>query len=117
MELDKTYFDAYNACDMETQASLLDEELEFYHDQGGLSTDKAGIIESIRQNICGKVSRELVEESVEVHEIRGFGAAAIGLHKFYNSEEPDAISKPSRFVTIWKQKDDRWSMYRIISLH
>lgn len=117
LALDAAYFDAYNTCDIEGQARLLDESLEFYHDKGGLSTSKADILESIRENICGKVSRSLVEGSVEVHEIKGFGAVELGLHRFYNREEPDAESKPSRFITVWKEDGDRWLMHRIISLH
>ncbi len=115
--LDAAYFTAYNTCDLDTQARLLDDALEFYHDQGGLSTSKPEILEALRVNICGKVTRSLVEGSLEVHEIKGFGAVALGLHKFHNREEPEAISKPSRFVTVWKQNDDAWTMYRIISLH
>ena len=37
---DKAYFDAYNACDMKTQKSFYSEDLEFFHDKGGLSTSK-----------------------------------------------------------------------------
>jgi ketosteroid isomerase-like protein len=117
LSLDEAYFTAYNACDLQTQGSLLSEDLEFYHDQGGLSESKSGILESIEKNICGKVTRELMAESLEVHEIKGFGAVAIGLHKFYNKEEPNAVSKPSRFVTVWKEEDKGWKMHRIISLH
>lgn len=117
LALDAAYFEAYNTCDIDGQAGLLDESLEFYHDQGGLSTSKTEILESIRENICGKVSRSLVEGSVEVHEIKGFGAVELGLHRFFNREEPDAESKPSRFITVWKQDGDRWLMHRIISLH
>jgi ketosteroid isomerase-like protein len=117
LALDDSYFTAYNSCDMETQAALLSDELEFYHDQGGLSTSKAEILESIEANICGKVTRELVAGSVEVHEIKGFGAVEIGLHKFHNKEEPDAESKPSRFIALWKRENDTWRMHRIVSLH
>ncbi|HEX4963221.1 MAG TPA: hypothetical protein VF173_20485, partial [Thermoanaerobaculia bacterium] len=35
--LDTQLFDAYNKCDLEKFASLLVEDLEFYHDQTGLS--------------------------------------------------------------------------------
>lgn len=115
--LDAAYFTAYNTCDLDTQARLLDDQLEFYHDQGGLSTSKAEILEALRVNICGKVTRSLVEGSLEVHEINGFGAVALGLHQFHNREEPGAESKPSRFVTVWKQNGEAWTMYRIISLH
>ena len=71
MQLDTAYFEAYNTCDLATQASLMSDDLEFYHDQGGLNTSKSEIIQSIEANICGKVTRELVEESVEVHDIAG----------------------------------------------
>ncbi|MDM9630647.1 nuclear transport factor 2 family protein [Robiginitalea aurantiaca] len=117
MELDASYFEAYNSCDLATQASLLSDDLEFYHDQGGLSTSKSDIINSIEKNICGKVTRELIAESVEVHEIKGFGAVEIGYHKFYNNQEPDALSKPSRFVSVWKNTDGIWKMHRVVSLH
>jgi hypothetical protein len=117
VNLDATYFNAYNTCDLATQASMMSDELEFYHDQGGLNTSKSDIIKSIEKNICGKVTRELVAESLEVHEIPGFGAVEIGYHKFYNNQEPDALSKPTRFISIWKNTDGDWKMHRIISLH
>ena len=59
MELDKTYFTAYNDCDMKTQSEFYDEDIEFYHDMGGLATDKAELLKSIEKNICGKVTRTL----------------------------------------------------------
>ncbi|MGA9238745.1 nuclear transport factor 2 family protein [Robiginitalea sp.] len=117
MQLDTAYFEAYNSCDMATQASLMSDDLEFYHDKGGLNTSKSEIIQSIEANICGKVTRELIEESVEVHDIAGFGAVEIGYHKFYNNQEPDAQSNPSRFITVWKNTEGDWKMHRIISLH
>ena len=117
VKMDDTYFTAYNECDMDTQASLYSENLEFYHDMGGLSTSKKEILKSIEENICGKVTRELVEGSVEVHEIPGFGAVMIGMHKFHNNQEPGAESKPSRFITVWKNENSNWKISRVISLH
>lgn len=115
--LDTKFFTAYNTCDLKTQDELISEDLEFYHDQGGLNTSKAEILAAMEKNICGKVRRELVEGSIEVSEIPGYGAVQIGMHKFYNNQEPDAISKPSRFVTLWKKTNESWQMTRIISLH
>ncbi len=116
--LDSAYFAAYNTCDMETQAKLLADEIEFYHDMGGLSTSKEEILKGISQNICGKVTRTIVEGSLEVSPIPGYGAAIVGLHKFKNHREPEGTpSKKSRFVGIWKQTGDQWQMTRIISLH
>ena len=116
-ELDSIFFTAYNNCDIEKQASLIAEDIEFYHDQGGLMTSKADIMEATKTNICGKVTRELVKGSVEVYPIHNFGAVQIGYHKFFNNEEPDAISNPSKFIAIWKKNNEIWQMSRIVSLH
>jgi len=115
--MDSIYFNAYNTCDMEKQAEIYDEDLEFYHDMGGLSKDKQGILESIEKNICGKVTRELVSGSIEVYPINGFGAVEMALHKFHNKEEPNAQSHPSKFIVIWKQVGDHWKISRVVSLH
>jgi len=117
VKMDSIYFTAYNNCNMKKQAEIYDEDLEFYHDKGGLATSKKDILESLEKNICGKVTRELVAGSIEVHPIPGFGAVEIGMHKFHNSEEPDAVSVASKFITIWKQDDDSWKITRVISLH
>lgn len=117
VKMDSIYFTAYNNCDMETQAGLYAEDLEFYHDKGGLSTSKQGILKSIEENICGKVTRELVKGSIEVYPIQGYGAVEMGMHKFHNSQEPGARSLPSKFITIWKKEDDNWKISRVISLH
>ncbi len=116
-KLDSIFFTAYNTCDLETQNELISEDLEFYHDQGGLNTSKAELMAAMETNICGKVTRELVPGSIEVSPIPGFGAVQLGMHKFHNNQEPNAVSKPSRFVTIWKQTGDKWQMTRVISLH
>ena len=116
-KMDSIYFTAYNTCDMKTQAMLYDEDLEFYHDKGGLSTSKEQILTSIEENICGKVTRELIKGSLVVYPINGFGAVEIGMHKFHNSEEPDAIAIPSKFITIWRKETDSWKISRVVSLH
>lgn len=115
--LDSTYFKAYNECDMSIQEKMYDENIEFYHDLGGLSTDKAAILEGIKTNICGKVTRTLVANSVEVHPIKDYGAIEIGMHQFYNNQEPNAEAKPSKFIIFWKQTGPEWHINRVVSLH
>lgn len=115
--MDKIYFDAYNACDMEKQASMYSEDLEFFHDKGGLTTSKKDLLASIEENICGKVTRTLVEGSLEVYPIKDYGAVEIGYHKFFNSREPNAVSKPVKFIMIWKKEEASWLITKVISLH
>ncbi len=55
--LDAKLFDAYNHCDLTTLGAMVSDDLEFYHDQTGLSVGKAPFLAAIKQNICGKVQR------------------------------------------------------------
>jgi hypothetical protein len=71
--LDSRWEDAYNNCKMNVMEELISEDLEFYHDQGGLMTSKQKLNEALTNNICGKVKRELKKGSIEVYEIKGFG--------------------------------------------
>lgn len=115
--LDKEYFDAYNSCDMEKQKSLYSENLEFFHDKGGVSTSKQDVLTAIEENICGKVTRTLLEGSIEVYPIKDYGAIEIGYHKFYNNQEPNAKSKANKFILVWKNEDGKWLITKVISLH
>ncbi|WP_222984544.1 nuclear transport factor 2 family protein [Flagellimonas meishanensis] len=117
VKMDQIYFGAYNECDMAKQAELYDEDIEFYHDSGGLETNKVALLQSIEDNICGKVTRALVPNSIEVHPIPGLGAVEIGKHSFFNNQEPDAKSDASKFIIIWKQNENNWKISRVISLH
>ncbi|AUC86671.1 DUF4440 domain-containing protein [Polaribacter sp. ALD11] len=115
--MDSIYFTAYNTCDLKTQASLYDDDLEFFHDKGGLSTDKKELLKSLKENICNKVTRTLIKGSVEVYPINNYGAIQIGYHKFYNKQEPNAIAIPSKFIVVWKKENENWKMTKVISLH
>ena len=117
VQLDSILFDAYNNCKMNISEELYSDSIEFYHDRGGLSTSKKGLLEALKNNICGKVTRHLVPGSIEVSPIPGYGAVEIGEHSFYNNKEPDAPSKPSRFVVLWQYKNDKWQVREVISLH
>jgi len=118
LNLDKELFDAYNTCtdNLEKHASFYADEIEFFHDKGGLSTSKEDIIESIKNNICGKVTRELVADSIEIHEIPNYGVVVLGYHKFNNLIEK-STSEPSKFIVFWKQIDNDWKLTKVISLH
>ena len=117
IKLDSTFFHAYNTCDIDKQADFYSDSIEFYHDHGGLTTSKQDILAGTKKNICGKVTRELVKGSVDVSPIPGYGAVEIGMHMFHNNQEKDQIPRPSRFVIIWRNKDGKWTITRVISLH
>jgi ketosteroid isomerase-like protein len=115
--MDARWEDAYNNCKLDVMEEIINEDLEFYHDRGGLMTSKQKLNEALKVNICGKVTRILKKGSIEVSPIPGFGAVEIGLHGFRNVNEPNADVHYSRFVHVWKRDGDRWSITRVISLH
>ncbi len=59
VKLDSAFFGAYNTCtlNLDEYASFFSENIEFYHDQGGLMTSKKDIIDATKRNICGKVTQ------------------------------------------------------------
>ncbi|PYF74448.1 nuclear transport factor 2 family protein [Pedobacter nutrimenti] len=116
VSLDSAFFGAYNNCELDKMAAMMSDELEFYHDRGGLSTSKKQVLESIQKNICGKVTRILAKGSIEVYPIKDFGVVQIGYHSFRNIAEPGE-SEPSKFITLWRLKDGNWQATRIVSLH
>ena len=117
VKMDATYFNAYNTCDIKTQADIYSEDLEFFHDKGGLSTSKKELLIALKENICNKVIRTLIKGSIEVYPIKDYGAIQIGYHKFFNKLEPNAKSIPSKFIVIWKNVKDNWKITKVISLH
>ncbi len=49
------------------------DDVEFYHDQGGVTLGKAALTDSVKKNICGKVTRELVPGSLKIYPMKGYG--------------------------------------------
>ena len=115
--MDSVYFNAYNTCDMVTQAAVYADSIEFYHDKGGLMTSKKDLLDALKKNICGKVTRHLVIGSIEVYPIAGFGAVEIGLHQFVNHVESETPSKPDKFIVMWRLRNNQWQITRVVSLH
>ena len=82
--LDTKLFDANNHCDLTTLGAMVSDDLEFYHDQTGLSVGKGPFLAAIKQNICGKVQRALLPDTLEVYPLKGYGAVEIGIHRFHH---------------------------------
>lgn len=114
--LDAALFDAYNRCDLDKFGSLLADDLEFYHDQTGLAVGKQKTIDGVKNNICGKVHRELVPGTLEVYPIHGFGAVEIGVHRFSHPGSPRDTMGEAKFIHIWQLKDGVWKVTRVISV-
>ena len=76
--LDAALFDSYNHCDLEEFASFFVDDVEFYHDQGGVTLGKAALTDTVKKNICGKTTRELVPGTLHTYYKKGYGALEVG---------------------------------------
>ena len=114
--LDAALFDAYNRCDLEKFSSFFVEDVEFYHDQGGVTLGKQNLTDSVKKNICGKVTRELVAGTLQVHYMKGYGAVEMGVHRFHHPghEDTEAVGE-GKFIHLWQYKDGAWKITRVIS--
>ena len=115
--LDKELFDAYNTCNLDKLGTLVADDLEFYHDKTGLAVGKQPFLDAIKNNICGKVARQLVAGTLEVYPLHGYGAVEIGVHRFYHpasSPDKDVVGE-AKFVTLWQYKDGAWKITRVVS--
>jgi ketosteroid isomerase-like protein len=113
--LDAKLFDAYNHCDLTTLGSMVSDDLEFYHDQTGLSVGKEPFLTAIKQNICGKVQRTLLTDTLEVYPLNGYGAVEIGIHRFHHPGRPEDGMGDAKFVTLWQNNKGAWKVTRVIS--
>lgn len=116
--LDAALFDSYNRCDLEKFSSFFDENVEFYHDQGGVTLGRTALTDSVKKNICGRTTRELVAGTLQVFYMKGYGAVEMGVHRFHHPgrEDTEPVGE-GRFIHLWQYKDGTWKITRVISYH
>jgi hypothetical protein len=114
--LDAALFDSYNRCDLEKFSSFLVDNVEFYHDQGGVTLGKAALTDSVKKNICGKTTRELVPGTMQVYYMKGYGAIETGVHRFHHPGHEDTAGVgEGKFIHLWQYKDGAWKITRVLS--
>lgn len=114
--LDAALFDSYNHCDLDKFASFFVDEVEFYHDQGGVTLGRAALTDSVKKNICGRVTRELVPGTLKAFYMKGYGALETGVHRFHHPghEDTEGVGE-GQFIHLWQYKDGAWKITRVIS--
>ena len=113
--LDAALFDAYNKCDLAKFGSLIDDNVEFYHDQGGVTLGRAALVDSVKKNICGTTTRELVPSTLQIYYMKGYGAIEMGTHRFHHPGHPEIGDGEGKFVHLWQYKDGSWKVTRVLS--
>lgn len=118
LALDTAVFDAFNRCSEQGQldkhASYFDPEVEFYHDNGGVTWNRDDMIASTRKYVCGNFSRELVSESFTVFPVKDFGAISQGTHRFCQATSGKCEGL-AEFTMIWRLQGETWQITRVLS--
>ena len=112
--LDAKLFNAVNNCDIKTVDSMWADDAEFYHDKTGLMVGRENIVNAIKNNLCGKVTRQLVPGTLEVYPLNGYGAVEIGVHRFYHPGDKANVGE-AKFIHVWQNTDGVWKITRVIS--
>jgi len=114
--MDSVLFNAFNDRDTVQFKKMFTPDLEFYHDQGGLTgyDQTIGFMRSTANSNNG-LRRELVKGSLEVYPIPGYGAMEIGSHRFCHMENGKQDCGVFKFVHIWQKKNGEWRITRVVS--
>lgn len=116
--LDAQAFDAFNHCAeagrLQQHASFFAPDVEFYHDQGGVTWNRDDMLANTKKYVCGKFRREVIAQSQRVYPIKDFGAIEQGTHRFcqFDTGKCDGLAD---FTIIWKQSATGWQMTRVLS--
>jgi len=107
---------AFNAHDLNALMSSFSEDLEFYHDAGGLQSytqvrDGFGALFSKNDGI----RREVVAGTLDVYPIRGYGAIEVGAHQFCHAENGRRDCGTFKFLQVWRSEAGMWRITRVIS--
>ncbi len=116
--LDNQVFDAFNHCDAKGQlrkhGGYFDRDVEFYHDNGGVTWNRRAMLANTQKHVCGNFRRELVAGSLRVYPIKNFGAIELGTHRFcqFKSGDCEGIAD---FTIVWRKRGDTWQITRVLS--
>ncbi len=115
----------FETCDIEALKPMLADDLEFYHDKGGMvSRSAADFIAVIEKNCAAwkapdawRSRRELIESSLQVDPIPGYGAMEIGEHRFHErkGDGPEKAVGMAGFSQVWKLEGGQWKLSRVLS--
>lgn len=119
LKQDSILFTAFNTCDIKTFRSKFTDDLEFYHDKGGLTgiDHTMNFMNETCTNTERKVRRGLITEGMEVYPIKDYGAVQIASHSFYITEKgkQEVKSGTFKFVHVWKKTNEGWKISRVVS--
>lgn len=123
--LDSLFWEHYNNCNVEAMRSFFTDNIEFYHDKGGVINGMENFLTTSKKNLCSnenfRLRREAVPGTVNVFPMKDgdklYGAILSGQHVFYiveNGKEP-RLDGLARFTHLWMKTESGWKMSRVLS--
>lgn len=124
LQEDSLFWMAYNQCDIDGMTKYFTDDVEFYHDKGGITSGLQNQVAVIKKNLCGnenfRLRREAVKETIDIFPMSSggviYGAIISGEHDFYIIENGgERLDGHARFMNLWILKEGVWKMSRILS--
>ncbi|NVO31984.1 nuclear transport factor 2 family protein [Hymenobacter lapidiphilus] len=116
--LDSAMFVAFNQHDADKLQTYFADDLEFFHDKGGVS-DFRQTMDAFRrmfeQNKTTGLNRQLVPGTLEVFPIKDYGAVETYEHRFCHVENGKDDCGTFKNMMVWRLKDGRWQVTRVVS--
>jgi hypothetical protein len=122
---DSLFWKAYNNCDVAGMSGFFTDDIEFYHDKGGLTVGLSNFKVALQQGLCGegksRLRRVAVDGTVQVFPMANnkvvYGAILSGEHVFYVKEagKDEYLDGHAKFTHVWLLKDGVWKMARVLS--
>ncbi len=122
---DSLLFNAsFNTCNISQLRALVSEDMEFYHDQSGVTRSKADFIAGTENGLCKlpyKARRELVAGSLQVFLMKNngelYGALQTGEHRFYAKypDKEEVLTSTAKFTHLWLLEEGEWRLARVLS--
>jgi ketosteroid isomerase-like protein len=116
LRMDRHLSDAFNAHNADRLMGLATNNFEFYDENGGLR-DFQQCFADFRAVFDGgsNVRRELIENTVDVYPINGYGALELGQNRLCHTENDKDECHVSNFAMVWQKDGDSWKLSRMIS--
>jgi hypothetical protein len=125
LKKDSLFWQSYNRCDTTGYDQFFSNDVEFYHDKGGITLGVENMAMSIKKNLCSnsgfRLRREEVKGTVKIFPLQNngviYGTILSGEHLFYVLEKGKEarLNGKAKFTHLWLLKDGVWKMARILS--
>lgn len=117
-ELDSQFFGTFNTCSdpaqLKKHAELLDPNVEFYHDNGGVTWTRKDYLDRTGANVCGHFRRKLTPGTLKAYPVKDFGAIEEGEQMFCDIKT-DRCFGAAKFMLVWHKTSSGWQVTRAFS--